>query len=772
VNPFLSLNDIQPGQTARVTELLVSGAMRRRLMDLGLTADTQVECLGVSPLGDPVSYRIRGAVIAIRREYSRQIRVDGNENKNQFSVALSGNPNVGKSTLFNSLTGSSQHTGNWAGVTVSCFKGSCSSKKYNYVFADLPGTYSLMAHSAEEALARDGICFGNCDAAVVICDSTCLERNLNLVLQILETGIPAMVCVNFMDEAAKKNIRIDLPALSRELSAPVAGTTARKKRSLEHFLDRLDETVDHPDTEPFHISYDAAVEQAISMLLPFTEPLSSRLSPRWLALRLLENDPGLLRSLNTFLGRDLSEDDTLCQAVLQARSHLDQAGIFEDDLKDRIVSGIVNTAESIASRTVSLPEKPYGKRDAFWDRILTGRLAGYPAMIGLLALIFWLTITGANYPSALLSSLFFSFQEKLTAAFMAVNAPQLLHGILVLGVYRVLAWVISVMLPPMAIFFPLFTLLEDFGYLPRIAYNLDRPFQCCKACGKQALTMAMGFGCNAAGVTGCRIIDSPRERLIAILTNSFVPCNGRLPALVTLITLFFTGASSAGPISSLRPALILTFFILTGVAATFFVSRLLSATVLKGMPSSFTLELPPYRRPQIGRVIWRSILDRTLFILGRAAAVAAPAGLVIWILANVSIGDISLLARFSGYLDPIGRLMGMDGVILMAFILGLPANEIVIPIIIMTYTSQGTLIEPGNLSDLHTLLISQGWTWVTALCTMVFFLFHWPCSTTLMTIKKETGSLKWTCLAVLLPTACGVILCMAITAFSRLLTFL
>ena len=772
MNPFLSLNDIQPGQTARVTELLVSGAMRRRLMDLGLTADTQVECLGVSPLGDPVSYRIRGAVIAIRREYSRQIRVDGNENKNQFSVALSGNPNVGKSTLFNSLTGSSQHTGNWAGVTVSCFKGSCSSKKYNYVFADLPGTYSLMAHSAEEALARDGICFGNCDAAVVICDSTCLERNLNLVLQILETGIPAMVCVNFMDEAAKKNIRIDLPALSRELSAPVAGTTARKKRSLEHFLDRLDETVDHPDTEPFHISYDAAVEQAISMLLPFTEPLSSRLSPRWLALRLLENDPGLLRSLNTFLGRDLSEDDALCQAVLQARSHLDQAGIFEDDLKDRIVSGIVNTAESIASRTVSLPEKPYGKRDAFWDRILTGRLAGYPAMIGLLALIFWLTITGANYPSALLSSLFFSFQEKLTAAFMAVNAPQWLHGILVLGVYRVLAWVISVMLPPMAIFFPLFTLLEDFGYLPRIAYNLDRPFQCCKACGKQALTMAMGFGCNAAGVTGCRIIDSPRERLIAILTNSFVPCNGRLPALVTLITLFFTGASSAGPISSLRPALILTFFILTGVAATFFVSRLLSATVLKGMPSSFTLELPPYRRPQIGRVIWRSILDRTLFILGRAAAVAAPAGLVIWILANVSIGDISLLAHFSGYLDPIGRLMGMDGVILMAFILGLPANEIVIPIIIMAYTSQGTLIEPGNLSDLHTLLISQGWTWVTALCTMVFFLFHWPCSTTLMTIKKETGSLKWTCLAVLLPTACGVILCMAITAFSRLLTFL
>ena len=726
-------------------------------MDLGLTADTQVECLGVSPLGDPVSYRIRGAVIAIRREYSRQIRVDGNENKNQFSVALAGNPNVGKSTLFNSLTGSSQHTGNWAGVTVSCFKGSCSSKKYNYVFADLPGTYSLMAHSAEEALARDGICFGNCDAAVVICDSTCLERNLNLVLQILETGIPAMVCVNFMDEAAKKNIRIDLPALSRELSAPVAGTTARKKRSLEHFLDRLDETVDHPDTEPFHISYDAAVEQAISMLLPFTEPLSSRLSPRWLALRLLENDPGLLRSLNTFLGRDLSEDDALCQAVRQARSHLDQAGIFEDDLKDRIVSGIVNTAESIASRTVSLPEKPYGKRDAFWDRILTGRLAGYPAMIGLLALIFWLTITGANYPSALLSSLFFSFQEKLTAAFMAVNAPQWLHGILVLGVYRVLAWVISVMLPPMAIFFPLFTLLEDFGYLPRIAYNLDRPFQCCKACGKQALTMAMGFGCNAAGVTACRIIDSPRERLIAILTNNFVPCNGRFPTILLLTAVFL----SAG-----RPWMSgITLFVVIGlsVGMTLLVSFFLSQTVLRGMPSAFVLELPPFRRPQIGQVLVRSLLDRTIFVLGRAMTAAAPAGAIIWLLQRIPVGDGTLLTQIAMFLEPLGGLMGLSGPILMAFLLGLPANEIVLPILLMFYSQSGMLVEGG--SQTGAMLAANGWTWTAAVCAILFSLNHFPCATTLLTIRKETGSRKWTAISFLLPTIIGICLCAAVHGF-------
>ena len=342
-----------------------------------------------------------------------------------------------------------------------------------------------------------------------------------------------------------------------------------------------------------------------------------------------------------------------------------------------------------------------------------------------------------------------------------------LHGLLILGVFRVLAWVVSVMLPPMAIFFPLFTLLEDSGYLPRIAYNLDKPFKSCHACGKQALTMCMGFGCNAAGIVGCRIIDSPRERIIAMITNNFVPCNGRFPTLIAIISMFFLGVSG-GAFESLLSALLLTMFIVLGVFMTFAVSKALSMTVLKGMPSSFTLELPPYRRPQIGKVIVRSIFDRTLFVLGRAIVVAAPAGLLIWIMANVQVGGITLLAHCSGFLDPFAHMLGMDGVILMAFILGLPANEIVIPIIIMAYMAQGSILDFESLTQLKELLVNNGWTWITAVSTMLFSLMHWPCTTTLLTIRKESGSLKWTIMSFLIPTVCGIVICFAFNCVAQM----
>ncbi|WP_305117080.1 nucleoside recognition domain-containing protein, partial [Acutalibacter muris] len=414
------------------------------------------------------------------------------------------------------------------------------------------------------------------------------------------------------------------------------------------------------------------------------------------------------------------------------------------------------------------PQNRSISRDRKLDRILTSPLTGFPIMLLLLLGIFWLTITGANYPSALLSEGLFWLGDRIRDRFIYLGSPEWLTGLVCDGMYRTLSWVVAVMLPPMAIFFPLFTLLEDFGYLPRVAFNLDRCFKSCGACGKQALTTCMGFGCNAAGVVGCRIIDSPRERLIAMLTNNFVPCNGRLPMLISLITMFFVGAAGGLGASVLSSAMLVGLIAL-GLLMTLAVSKFLSATLLKGVPSSFTLELPPYRRPQLGKVIVRSIFDRTLFVLGRAASVAAPAGLIIWLLANIHAGGDTLLAHCAGFLDPFARVFGLDGVILLAFILGLPANEIVIPLIIMAYLSQGSLVELSDLTALRSLLIDNGWTWVTALCVMVFSLMHWPCSTTCLTIKKESGSWKWTAAAVAIPTVCGLILCFLIANACRLL---
>jgi ferrous iron transport protein B len=388
-------------------------------------------------------------------------------------------------------------------------------------------------------------------------------------------------------------------------------------------------------------------------------------------------------------------------------------------------------------------------------------------MLALLFIIFWLTISGANYPSGLLADGLFWIEGILEKFLVLLSAPDWLIGVLAYGIYRTLAWVISVMLPPMAIFFPLFTLLEDLGYLPRIAFNLDNLFRKACAHGKQARTMCMGFGCNAAGVIGCRIIDTPRERLIAILTNSLVPCNGKFPTLIAIITMFFAGAQG-GVLQSVTATVLLTFVILLGVAMTFLLSRLLSKTVLKGVPSSFNLELPPFRRPQLTRILLRSVLDRTLFVLARAAAVAAPAGLLIWLLANLRVSDSSLLAHCAGFLDPFARLMGLDGYILFAFILGFPANEIVVPILIMSYTSSGHLTELSSLSDLHALLIAQGWTWLTAVNMILFSLFHWPCGTSLLTIRKETRSTKWTLLSFALPTSVGILMCLIAASIARI----
>lgn len=664
-------------------------------------------------------------------------------------VALAGNPNVGKSTVFNALTGMNQHTGNWPGKTVTNAQGRCETARHGYVLVDVPGTYSLMAHSAEEEVARDFICFGEPDAVIIVCDATCLERNMNLVLQTLEVCRRAVVCVNLVDEARKKGISIDCELLSARLGVPVVPAVARKKSSLRALKDALDSVIDGPERQLRRIAYPENVESAVEILLPAAEAWAGkRLPARWAVIKLLEEDEGLRRQLCAVLGECPIDGEMARKA----------RGMDAEAWRDAVVSGTVCEAGRLCEGVVNGKSTGYGGRDRRIDSMLTGRRTAWPLMLLMLAGIFWLTIAGANGPSSFLANALFGLQELLSELFVRWNAPEWLHGALVLGMYRVLAWVVAVMLPPMAIFFPLFTLLEDAGFLPRIAYNLDCPFKKCCACGKQALTMCMGFGCNAAGVVGCRIIDSPRERLIAILTNSFVPCNGRFPTLIALITMFFA-LNAGGFADSLWSALVLTLAILLGVGMTFAMSKLLSKTVLKGVPSSFTLELPPYRRPQVGRVLVRSVFDRTLFVLGRAAAAAAPAGLVIWLMANIAPGGESLLSRFAALLDPFARLLGLDGIILMAFILGFPANEIVMPIALMGYLAQGTLLEPGSTAEMKRILLDNGWTWVTALCTMLLMLFHWPCSTTLMTIRKETGSWKWTALAFVLPTATGMLLC-------------
>lgn len=608
-------------------------------------------------------------------------------------IALAGNPNVGKSTVFNALTHLHQHTGNWTGKTITCANGIVRWNGKTFCLVDLPGTYALHSHAAEEDAAREFLQSNTADCIIIVVDATCLERNLIFALQILSITRRAVLCLNLMDEARKKSISIDVPALEKRLGIPVVPCTAAAGKGLDHLM----ETVE----------------------------------------TLVENN-----SIKTTDKKSVTEFPPL--------------------------SSFVHAAEQIAAETVTVDAR-IPDRDRRIDAILTSRRYGIPIMLALIALVFFLTITGANVPSEWLSYLLFACAQPLNDLIIWLGAPEWLRAMLIDGGWNVLASVVSVMLPPMAIFFPLFTCLEDIGYLPRIAFNLDHVFCKARTCGKQVLTLCMGLGCNAAGVVGCRIIDSERDRMIAILTNTMVPCNGRFPAIISLITLFIVGTTQSSAKTFLLAAISLTCVVIVGVFMTLVASWLLSKTILKGMPSAFFLELPPYRRPQVGKIIVRSLRDRTMFVLLRAVCVAAPAGLLIWCIGNIQVGSDTLLTVFADALDPFARWIGLDGMILLAFILGFPANEIVIPLVLMGYLSSGTLVEINQLSDLAVLLAQNGWTSVTAVCFILFSLFHWPCSTTCLTIRKETGSTKWMLIGMILPTLFGITLCFIVHSISVLL---
>ncbi len=681
--------------------------------------------------------------------------------KNEITVALAGNPNVGKSTVFNALTGLKQHTGNWTGKTVDLAQGKREHNGVIYNFVDIPGTYSLKPHSEEEAVAGEYICFGDAQRVAVVCDATSLERNLYLALQIIETGADTVICINLLDEARKKGIAVDTKLLEKELGVKIVEMTARDGVGVTELLDALSEK---EKRNPVKIIYNQNIESAIEYIIPVLKKnKTEKINHRWLALRLLENDASANNFIHNNDAFSQGQKSEILKAVALGQSFLKEKRELKD-LSENIASTLYEKA-SVINESVTMKAK---KSDEIskGEKIFTKRLSAYLVMLLMLSAIFYITIAGANYPSQWLSAFFNNCEIRLLQFAGYINMPELPKGMLISGGFRVLGWVVSVMLPPMAIFFPCFTLLEDWGILPRISYVLDNNFRKAQTCGKQALTISMGYGCNCVGISGARIIDSKRERLIAILTNTLTVCNGRFPAIITLISVFLV--SGSGFARGFQSAIILALIIVFSLALTLFLSNFLSRTLLKGEQSHYILELPPYRKPQISKVIINSVLNRTLIVLFRAVAVAFPAGVVIWLLANMNIYGVNILSLVNSFFEPLGNVMGMDGKALSAFFLGVPANEIVLPIALMSYMGAGEMSSVESASVIGGILVSNGWTNVTAICYIIFSVVHFPCATALFTIFKETKSLKWTALAFLIPTVLGVILCSLVNLISKI----
>ncbi|AJA69079.1 ferrous iron transport protein B [Myroides odoratimimus] len=700
--------------------------------------------------------------------------------KFDYTIALAGNPNTGKSTIFNALTGLKQHTGNWPGKTVTRAEGNFQFKDSKYKIIDLPGTYSLMSTSEDEEVARDFILFGRPDVTVVVVDAGRLERHLSLVVQIQEITNKVVVCLNLMDEAQRHGVEIDVRGLSRDLGVPVIPTSARRKEGITDLLVAIDQVAtgkyvpEHKTISGISGESREAVQQVASKLLSIDADLPS---PSWLAMRLIQQDATIQTALvNQTLSTKVNNENIKEVITLAAHYH-EKLGL---DYSDNVAGAIFTQVSKTVKSTVKSDMNQRAFRvDRMIDNVVTSKRFGFPIMLLMLGGILWLTIIGSNYPSSALSTLLLEeLYPILKSGAESLHFPWWLSGFLVDGVYLATAWVIAVMLPPMAIFFPLFTLLEDFGYLPRVAFNLDRLFKGAGAHGKQALTMSMGFGCNAAGVVSTRIINSPREKLIAIITNNFSLCNGRWPTQILMASIFI-GALVPSYLSNTISTLAVVGIVVLGIGFTFFTSWMLSKTMLKGQASFFTLELPPYRPPRVLQTIYTSLIDRTLIVLWRAIVFAAPAGAVIWLICNIDIGDKSIALWTIQGLDPIGIFLGLNGVILLAYIVAIPANEIVIPTVLMLTAmvlgdasigeGAGVMFEVSD-GEIATILHMAGWTTLTGVNLMLFSLLHNPCSTTIYTIYKETNSVKWTTVASLLPVLFGVIVCFVVAQLWYLFT--